>query len=270
MSVLIVAALALGFLVLLWSAQRRLMYFPMGGVPAPARLGLPHAEAVAFTTSDGLRLEGWFIGTRAEAGTPPPTILVFNGNAGHRGYRAPFAAALSQQGFQVLLTDYRGFGGNPGSPTERGLLEDARAARTYLASRPDVDARRLVYFGESLGTAVAVALAAEQAPAALILRSPFTSMADIGQYHYPFLPIRRFLKDRYDAASKIQQVRAPTLVIAGTADRIVPPEYSRMLYERAAEPKSIVMVDRADHNDYALLAGARLVQAIVSFLAPLR
>ena len=99
----------------------------------------------------------------------------------------------------MLLFDYRGYGDSAGSPDERGLALDARAARRYLLSRPDVDAARLVYFGESLGAAVAVELAAEHPPAALVLRSPFTSMADVGSYHYPILPVRLLLRDRYAA-----------------------------------------------------------------------
>jgi fermentation-respiration switch protein FrsA (DUF1100 family) len=104
-------------------------------------------------------------------------VLVFNGNGGNRAHRAPLAAALSRSGLAVLLFDYRGYGGNPGAPTEPGLLADARAARAYLASRPGVDPGRLVYLGESLGAAVAVALAVEVPPLALVLRSPFTSLA---------------------------------------------------------------------------------------------
>ena len=122
----------------------------------------------------------------------------------------------------MLLLDYRGYVGNPGSPSEDGLLADARAARAYLLSRADVDPARLVYFGESLGAAVAVALAAEHPPAALILRSPFTSLADIAAVHYPFLPAGLMLRDRYESIERIGRVRAPLLVVAGQRDRIVP------------------------------------------------
>ena len=123
-------------------------------------------KPVAFDTADGLRLNAWFVAGSGPA--PRRTILVFNGNAGHRGYRALLAAALRQHDLQVLLTDYRGYGGNPGAPSEEGLAADARAARGYLLSRPDVDRTRIVYFGESLGAAVAVRLAVEHPPAALI------------------------------------------------------------------------------------------------------
>ena len=159
--------------------QRRLIYFPFGDVPAPRLVGLASAEPVVFPTPDGLRLHGWLVPPlEPRAGA---TILVFNGNAGHRGFRATLAAALRERGYGVLLFDYRGYGGNPGSPTEAGLAEDARAARAFLLARPEAAATRLVYFGESLGTGVATRLAAEHRPAALVLRSPFTSMTDVGR-----------------------------------------------------------------------------------------
>jgi fermentation-respiration switch protein FrsA (DUF1100 family) len=265
-NLLLIALAGVATLVLLWAAQRRLMYFPMGPVPPPASVGLTGAEPVAYPTTDGLELAGWFVARPGRS----ITVVVFNGNAGHRGYRAPLAAALAARGIQVLLTDYRGYGGNPGSPSERGLMEDARAARAYLLGRADVDASKLVYFGESLGTAVAVALAAEHPPAALILRSPFTSMADLGQHHYPFLPVRSFLQDRYAAAEAIRRLRAPLLVVAGARDRVVPIEYSRRLYEQAPEPKTLVVLPHADHNDYELLAGPDMIEAIVRFVEPLR
>ncbi|HEX6322872.1 MAG TPA: alpha/beta hydrolase [Vicinamibacterales bacterium] len=253
---------------LIWAGQRRLMYFPFGGVPSPRDAGLPDAEPVTLTTGDGLTLSGWFL----PAHDPPArfTVIVFNGNAGNRAHRAPLAAALRRHGMAVLLFDYRGFGGNPGTPTERGLAADARAARTYLASRTDVDLSRLVYFGESLGTAVAVDLAAEHPPAALVLRSPFASMAEVGQFHYPFLPVRWLLRDRFAAADVIGRVTSPVLVIAGGRDAIVPPVHSRRLYEAAREPKQLLVIEGADHNDHALFAGAELIDGVVRFLEPRR
>jgi fermentation-respiration switch protein FrsA (DUF1100 family) len=127
-----------------------------------------------------------------------------------------------------------------------------------------------VYFGESLGTAVAVSLAVEHPPAALILRSPFTSMADVGQHHYPFLPVRLLLRDRFASIDRIQRIRAPLLVIAGDRDRIVPIDNSRRLYDAAAAPKTLLVVPDADHNDHALLAGDEMIGAIARFLQPLR
>src|SRR5262245_15075479 len=213
-------------LVFFWAMQRRLMYFPSGDVPPPAELGLAGAEAVSFPTTDGLTLRGWFF-SAPPVRSRPMTVLVFNGNAGNRAYRGGLAVALRRLGLQVLLFDYRGYGGNPGSPTERGLFADARAARAYLVSRSDVDPSRIVYFGESLGTGVAVDLAVEHPPAGVILRSPYTSMTDIGRHHYPFLPVGPLLRDRFESISKVSRIRAPLLVVAGRRDQIVPAENTR-------------------------------------------
>jgi fermentation-respiration switch protein FrsA (DUF1100 family) len=253
-----------GLLLVLWMGQRQLMYFPLRNVPTPASLGLSDIEEVTFETADGLRLAGWFFPI---AGAPHPTVLVFNGNAGNRAYRASLATALRRRGFQVLLFDYRGFGGNLGTPTESGLAADARGARDYLLGRRDVDAAHVIYFGESLGTAVAVELATQYQPAALILRSPFTSMADIGQHHYWWLPVRWLIRDRFASLERIGQVRSPLLVIAGDRDRIVPTEYSRRLYEAAtASPKTFLSIPGADHNDDELLDGDVMIEAIARFL----
>lgn len=249
----------------LWAFQRHLLYIPFGHVSSPATVGLPQAEEVTFPAEDGLTLAGWFVpgGTRPA----PFTVLVFNGNAGNRSFRAPLALALAKAGLSVFLFDYRGYGGNGGRPSEAGLAADARGARAYLEQRGDVDARSIVYFGESLGSGVAVALALERSPLLLILRSPYTSMAELGQYHYPFLPVRRLLWDRYPSIERIGQIRCPLLVIAGDRDSIVPPRQSLRLFDAAPEPKRLVMVPGADHNDYALLAGDLLIEEVVRFLA---
>jgi fermentation-respiration switch protein FrsA (DUF1100 family) len=257
----IIAAL----LLVLWTMQRRLMYFPIAAVPSPASLGLGDVQPVTFDTADGVRLNGWFFPV-ASAG-PHITLLVFNGNAGNRAYRVPLATALVTRGLQVLLFDYRGFGGNGGTPTEQGLARDARAAREYVVSRVDVDATRLIYFGESLGTGVAVDLAMEHPPAALILRSPFTSMADVGQLHYPWLPVRRLIRDRYETLQRIGQLKSPLLVIAGERDSIVPLEQSRSVYDSAGSArKRFLSIPHADHNDADLLDGDAMIEEIANFV----
>jgi uncharacterized protein len=255
------------FLVFVWATQRRMIYFPSTRLPSPDDFGLRLVEPVTFPTVDGLRLGAWFV---PASGTPPHvTIVMFNGNAGNRAYRAPLAAALRQHGFQILLTDYRGYGGNPGSPSEQGLAADARAAVAYLLSRPDVDPKRLVYFGESLGSGVAIQLAAERPPAALIVRSPFTSLVDIGRYHYPMLPVALLLRDRFPSVDRGPLLRSPTLVIAGTRDTIVPIDSSRRFFDAIAAPKTFVEIRGADHNDDELLNGDEMIQAIVGFLGRL-
>jgi fermentation-respiration switch protein FrsA (DUF1100 family) len=263
-AILLAVVLALA---LLWVGQRRMIYFPFVGVAPAVSLGLPRAEDVTFTTDDGVTLHGWFV---PAASTPARfTVIVFNGNAGHRGMRASLAAALASHGVATLLFDYRGYGDNTGRPSEDGLAHDARAARAYLTTRTDVDTARVVFFGESLGAAVALRLATETPPFALILRSPFTSLTDIGRHHYPFLPVRWLLRDRYPSLERAPSVPCPALVIAGVRDRIIPIEQSRRLYEALPGKKRLVEIEGADHNDEALLVGSELIQAVLDFVAEL-
>jgi fermentation-respiration switch protein FrsA (DUF1100 family) len=257
-------AILIFLLVVIWAGQRRMMYFPTRLVPSPAAVGLSDVEPVTFTATDGVTLHGWFLPTTRSPA--PLTVVVFNGNAGNRAYRADLGTALRSRGLSVLLFDYRGYGENAGAPTESGLAADARAARAYLLGRRDVAPDRLVYFGESLGTAVATGLAAEHAPIALILRSPFTSFVDLGRLHYPLLPVRWLLRDRFASIDQIHTVRCPILVIAGDRDSIVPVEQSRRLYDAAASAKTLVIVEGADHNDEELVAGKQMIDAMIRFL----
>lgn len=248
------------------SMQRSFLYFPLSKGPPPIASVLPGAKEVRFTTADGIELAGWF-----RAGPPESiTVLVLNGNAGDRSHRAPLATALHREGFGVLLMDYRGYAGQGGTPSEEGLAADARAALEHLRSWREVDPRRIAYFGESLGAAVAIRLAVEQPPFALVLRSPFTSLEDMARLHYPWLPIGPLLVERYDSIGAIGKVRARILVVAGTRDGIVPIEHSRRLFDAANDPKRLVEIDGADHNDLALLAGDQLVRETVDWLRAAR
>jgi fermentation-respiration switch protein FrsA (DUF1100 family) len=259
----LLAAIVLAAFALIWSLQRRLIYFPSAVVPRPETLGLRDVEQITFPTSDGLTLNGWFLSTPAPSRF---TVLVFNGNAGNRAHRAAFADALRPFGLNVFLFDYRGYGGNAGSPTETGLRLDARAARSYLLTRADVEAARLVYFGESLGTAVASELAVAHPPAALILRSPFSSAIALGQHHYPSVPVRWMLRDTFETKERISRIHTPLLVIAGDRDSIVPIAESRQVFEAASEPKSLLVVAGADHNDQELFTGKLMIDAMIRFL----
>jgi fermentation-respiration switch protein FrsA (DUF1100 family) len=258
---LVLVILAVALTALAWTLQRWLIYFPFGRVPDPASVGLS-AAAVSFPSADGLTLGGWLAG---DPGAARLTAIVFNGNAGNRAFRAPLAHALARHDIAVLLFDYRGYGGNPGAPSEAGLRADARAARDFVLQR-GAENNRLVYLGESLGAAVAAELAVAHPPAAVILRSPFTSLAEIGEIHYGFLPVRWLLRDRFATIDRIDRMRAPLLVIAGDRDRIVPVEQSRMVFDRANEPKSLLIVNGADHNDDALLAGSEMIRGILAFV----
>jgi pimeloyl-ACP methyl ester carboxylesterase len=189
------------------------------------------------------------------------TVLVAPGNAGDRSLRAPLATALSREGLSVLLLDYRGYGGNPGSPSEEGLARDVRAARTFLVE-DGVPPGRLIYLGESLGAAVATELAAEHPPAGLVLRSPFVDLASVGSHHYPYLPVRTLLRDRFPLTSYLEEVDVPVSVVLGTGDTVVPPEQSRQVAESAPRLRRLVEVPGADHNDTPLVSGPSLVDAV--------
>jgi uncharacterized protein len=256
--VLIIAIVVVAVLLALaWAGQRKLIYFPDR---APPGRPPPGVRAVTYETEDGLRLGAWFV--------PPvddgPVVLVAPGNAGNRAVRAPLAVALAARGIGVLLVDYRGYGGNPGSPGETGLDRDIRAAHRYLTEELKVPPSRLVYFGESLGTGVVTGLAVTDPPAGLVLRSPFVDLAAVGRTHYPYLPVGVLLKDRFPVAERMSAIKVPTAVVYGTADSIVPAEQSRTVARRAAGPVRVIEVPGADHNDRALLDGPDLVDAIVS------
>jgi len=246
-----------------WLLQRRLIYLPSTGSVPSADTVIPGARDVRLRTGDGLELGAWFVPARQpDRGL---TVLVANGNAGDRSIRAPLAEALAREGMSVLLFDYRGYGGNPGSPSEKGLARDVRAARAYLTEELGVPQERLLYFGESLGTAVVTDLATEHPPAGLLLRSPFVDLASLGEVHYGFMPVRMFLRDEFPLKAQLATVTVPVpvTVVYGGADSIVPPGQSRAVAEAAPELRQAVEVPGADHNDATLLDGDELVSAVV-------
>ena len=165
------------------------------------------------------------------------------------------------------MLDYRGYGGNPGTPTESGLLLDASAARRWVDRRLAGHPSRVAYFGESLGTGVAVALAVERPPDALILRSPYTSMVDVAGYHYPFLPARWLLRDRYPSDQRIGSLACPILIVAAERDSVVPARLARRLFD-AAPPatRHWLLLPGTDHNDYEALAGDAVIDGVVRLL----
>lgn len=260
-------ALLLGVVLLVlaagWFGQRSLIYLPARGDPGPAAAQLPGGRDVSYRTDDGLTLEGWYV----PAADGCVTVLVAPGNGGNRAGRVPLAEALTATGAGVLLVDYRGYGANPGRPTERGLALDVRAARSFLVD-DGVAPDRLVYLGESLGTAVVTELAVEHAPAALVLRSPFTSMADVGRAVYG-VPLGWALRDAYRLVEHLEEVSVPVAVVHGDADSIVPSAQSAEVASLAREAGNQVVetvVAGADHNDPELGAGVALVEALEEVL----
>lgn len=260
MTAAVVAVLLVVLAGAIWLFQRSLIYLPSRGEVPPAASVIPGAEDVVLRTDDGLELDAWFV--PAASGGTGVVVLLAPGNAGDRADRAPLAEQLAAEGISTLLLDYRGYGGNPGSPSEEGLALDVRAARRYLVEERGVPEDRLLYFGESLGAAAVAELATEHPPAGMVLRSPFRDLASMAREHYPFLP-SWLLREELDVAGHVAQVDAPVVVVYGTEDSIVPPEQSRAVARAARNLHAGLPVAGADHNDFALLSGEPVVAAVV-------
>jgi hypothetical protein len=247
------------FLGWLYVCQRRLLYRPDANLPPPTQFGLHDIDVIHFKAADGAPLFAWYA---APTSSDAFVVLYLHGNGGHIGYRAHRLHRMTGLGWGVLLLEYRGFGGNPGAPTETGLMQDARAALDELGRR-DIAAERILLWGESLGTGLAVVLAVEQDVAAVLLESPYTSIADAAQIHYPYVPARRLIKDRFDTRSRIERVRAPMFIMQGALDRIVPPAMGRELLHLATAPAELWVAETAGHND---LAQAGAIEAAADFV----
>jgi alpha-beta hydrolase superfamily lysophospholipase len=258
---LVLSVVAVLVLALLWGFQRHLIYLPSRGPVPAADSSIAGARDVVLRTSDGLDLGAWLV--PASAPDRDVVVLVAAGNAGNRAGRAPLARALSSRGLAVLLFDYRGYGDNPGSPSEAGLARDVRAARSFLVDEAGWSPDQVVYFGESLGAAVVTELAVEHPPAGLVLRSPFVDLTSVGRVHDPFLPVGTLLRDRFPLVEHLASVNAPVAVVYGGRDTVVPAEQSRAVAAAAPDLAELVELPRADHNDRALLDGRRLVDAVV-------
>ncbi len=260
---------AAGYLALvgsMYTFQRSILYVPSTATPSPAASGVPEMTPVTLETADGLRLMSWYrpaTGNRA-------TIVYFHGNGGHIGYRGSKARPYLDAGYGMLLVSYRGYGGNPGSPSEDGLYDDGRAALAFLAAQ-GVESGDTVFYGESLGTGVAVQIALEQARAskpvaAVVLEAPFTSTVDVGASHYPWAPVRWLMKDRFDSHSKIAGIQAPVLIVHGGRDRVVPIRFGEALYAAAVPPKDSLWIPDAGHNDLDAFGAS---EKVLAFLAAL-
>lgn len=237
----IVAGLGALGLVAVWAGQDSLFYAPDRSEPGTAP---PGAEDVTFRTSDDLDLRAWLF---AASGERPHAALYLPGNGGNRAGRAALGNAIADAGFRTLLVDYRGFGGNPGSPSEAALLDDARSAYRYLRSK-GYQAEEIFLIGESLGTAVAVSLAAEEEVGGVLLRSPFTSMADVARHLFK-VPAHWLLRDHYNSRSRIALVISPILILAGARDTLVPAAQSEELAKAAPRLVSYIELPEAGHND---------------------
>ena len=229
---------------LMYFAQRSMMYFPDTARHAPATVGLPQAEEVTLPTADGERLLAWHVPPQGEK----PVVLYFQGNGGGLNLRADRFRRLTADGVGLLALNYRGYGGSSGSPSEAGLIADGMAAYGFAAAR--YPAERIALWGESLGSGVAVPLAAERPVARVILESPFTSIADIAASIYWFVPVRLLIKDPFRSDLRIGRIAVPILVLHGARDDVVPIRFGERLYELIRAPKRFVRLTEAGHNDH--------------------
>lgn len=255
LTVLVVVLVALSS-----SLQRSLIYFPDASKVPPAAEVLPGARDVVLRTEDGLELGAWFVPAE-ERRDRELAVLYAPGNGGNRAGRAGLAQELSRRGFTVLVMDYRGYGGNPGTPSEDALAADALAAARALEDE-GYPPERTIYFGESLGTGVVAALASHHPPAALALRSPFTELADVGAHHYPWVPVRLLLRDRYPVLEHVRDSAVPVTVIRAARDSVVPTHLSHQVAGAAGTLVEEVVLEGVDHNDAAMF-GPPVADAVV-------
>lgn len=239
------ALVYIGVCIVMMFLERSLVFVPTrypGGEWKPWNLEFEDAE---FTAADGTKLHGWFV----PHDKPRAVMLLAHGNGGNLTNRIDVLRELHNLGAAVLVFDYRGYGKSEGSPSETGILSDARAARAWLAKRAGISEPEVVLMGESLGTGVAVDLAAADGARGLVLLSAFTSLPDAAASHYPWLPVRLLMRTRLNSLSKIKNYHGPLLSAHGDADSIVPYPLGQQLFEAANEPKRFVPLSGRDHND---------------------
>lgn len=260
----------LGLVGIVYLTQRSLMYHPGATRGDPGSFGVPEMGAVQVDSSDGLRIESWF----AAPGDGKPTLVFFQGNAGAIADRGFKVRPYLDHGYGVVLAGYRGYGGNPGRPTEDGLYADAAAVLANLAAEgvPPAD---WVLYGESLGTGVAVEMARRQADAGapvgvVVLEAPFDAMGNAAAAHYPYLPARLLVRDKYDSLTKIAEIDSPLFVFHGDRDRVVPQRLGRSLFDAAREPKQALWIDGAHHGDLYDFGAAAEVIAFVDAVRTMR
>jgi fermentation-respiration switch protein FrsA (DUF1100 family) len=258
-SILLFLLVGYGAIVTLaYFAQRSLMYFPDRARTSPAQAGFPQAEEITIDTPDGEKLVAWYV----PATGGKPLFLYFHGNGGALVDRVGRFRGLIADGNGLLAISYRGYGGSSGKPDEQGLLTDAAAAYAFAAARYPMS--RIAVFGESLGTGVAIWLAATSPVSLVLLQAPYTSIAEVGAAAYPFLPVRLLIKDSYRSDERVGRVTAPVLVLHGERDRVVPIGYGERLYALIRAPKRFVRFPEGGHVDLDQYGAIGIIQ---SFLA---
>ncbi len=256
--IVLVAAVVLGVPAAVWFTQDRLIFFPQ---PVVSTAHLPaEAKPLEIVATDGTRLRGWM---RVASAMPAPVVLYFGGNA--EEVSGTLADPRWPRAWTIVAVNYRGYGASEGAPGEAALVADALVIYDTITARPDVDAQRIVAFGRSLGTGVAVKLAAARPVAGAILASPYDSLVELGRTHYPWLPVSLLLRHRFDSAADARRVQAPLLAIVADRDSIIPRERSQALYDAWAGPTSWLTVRATDHN--TLSGPAAFWEGVAGFLA---
>ncbi|SDR60590.1 hypothetical protein SAMN05519103_06913 [Rhizobiales bacterium GAS113] len=239
--------------------QRRLVFDLRPDRVAPAKAGFPEAQEHVLTTDDGEQIVTWL---RPPADVTRPLIMMFLGNGDNLGVIAGALRAMTDDGAGVLAVAYRGYSGSTGSPSEAGLMQDAEAA--YRLALSVVPASRLVLFGYSLGSGVAVPLATRHDCAALVLFAPFTSAVAVAGVNYPFLPVRILMKDQFRSSDVIDKVKVPILVVHGERDQVIPITFGRELFAQAPQPKRFVALPETDHFTLFRNGGIATIRAFLS------
>lgn len=258
---LILATAYLVFIGALGVMQRKLMYFPDPKPFVPSAWALKELKPFPVTSGDGLKLTSWYLPAKQRGKF---TVVFFQGNAGHLGYRNYKVRPWIDNGYGVLMVGFRGFG-NPGSPSEQGYYQDARANINALLET-GVPISGVVLYGESMGTGVAVQMATEFKAAALILEAPYTSVPDVAAHRYPLVPVHWLLTDTYNSLGKIADINMPLLLMHGLSDYVVPAKFGHELFAAAVEPKQGEFILGVGHNDVYDL---RIQQLVLQFIGNL-
>lgn len=245
-------------LIVMYVFQRNLQYVP-DRRPAghPHDLGLKGMQAVAVTTADGLQLQAWYQPPREADGK---VVIYFHGNGGHHGHRASKIVYFLEAGYGVYLCGYRGYGGNPGRPSEQGFYADARAGLNWL-QQAGVTPDRTIFYGESIGGGVAIEMALEQPPPIIVLEAPFSSAVDVARRHYAWLPVDALMRDRFANIDKIKDIKSDLLIVHGDEDLVTPIALAQKLFDAANHPKELITINGGGHSDlYEHHAGHVIVE----------
>jgi fermentation-respiration switch protein FrsA (DUF1100 family) len=267
-AVLLLSLIVVFALWLRWN-EPNMIYYPDRHIDqTPDQVGFKY-EDVTLTTSDGVRINGWYLPSPEPANANPGatlTVLLFHGNAGNMSHRFEKLAVLRELGVDTFIIDYRGYGRSGGKPDEQGTYRDARAAYDHLIQQRKLSPRSIVVYGESLGSAVAADLATKVNVGGLILEEAFTSVGDVGQKMFPFLPIRWLVWNKYDTLSKMPRVKVPLLIFHSRDDELFSLRHAQRLLAAANDPKQLVEL-RGNHNDAFLVSASIYHDALQKFFA---